>query len=53
MLEHYNRASSSKMTARVEETISNEVLDTPQSQELKKQIMKNFGNYFIFILILI
>jgi hypothetical protein len=54
-MEHYNRASASKRSVRVEETIENNILSTPQSQQLQEQIMKNLVGstlYFIFNLLL-
>ena len=49
MMEHYNRASASKKSARIEEVIENAILITPESQRLQKEILQNFqGKIFLY-----
>jgi hypothetical protein len=48
-MEHYNRASASKQSVRIETTIENNILTTPQSKILQNQILQHLhsGNFFL------
>jgi len=50
-MEHYNRASASKQSARIETTIEDNILTTPQSKVLQNQILQHLQSG-IFVLII-